>query len=57
MLILARKKGQSIQIFDKSDNLIVEVVTHLIEGDQVKLGIITDRENLVVRSELLDKET
>lgn len=50
MLILTRKKGQSIIIDDN-----IEIVISMIDGDQVKLGVIAPSQNKVYRKELLEE--
>ncbi|MNC59047.1 hypothetical protein D3C76_1729170 [compost metagenome] len=50
MLILTRKKGQSIIIDDN-----IEIVISMIDGDQVKLGVIAPSHNKVYRKELLEE--
>ncbi|MFC4811614.1 carbon storage regulator CsrA [Paenibacillus sp. GCM10023250] len=50
MLILSRKKGQSIVI--QSD---IEIMITAIEGDQVKIGIKAPREMNILRKEVLEE--
>ncbi|WP_373230787.1 carbon storage regulator CsrA [Cohnella sp.] len=54
MLVLSRKKGQSVIIQDQIEVTILE-----IDGDIIKLGISAPREVQIVRKELLTsiKET
>ncbi|WP_042471093.1 carbon storage regulator CsrA [Bacillus ndiopicus] len=49
MLVLSRKKGESIMIGDQ-----VEVKVLAVEGDQVKLGIIAPKSIKVYRSEVFE---
>lgn len=49
MLILARKKDQSICI---GDDIVVTVVE--IQGDQVRLGVTAPRTVMVLRGELFE---
>lgn len=49
MLILSRKKGQSIVI-----NNSIEIILTAIEGDQVKIGIKAPQEYNIVRKEVLE---
>ncbi|MFF2483655.1 carbon storage regulator [Paenibacillus sp. NPDC058071] len=49
MLILSRKRGQSILINDE-----IEIIITGIEGDQVKVGIVAPREMNVIRKEIVD---
>jgi carbon storage regulator len=48
MLVLARKRGESVQIGDRVSVEIVEV-----RGGKVRLGITAPRETRVCRMELL----
>ncbi|MDG0811864.1 carbon storage regulator CsrA [Cohnella rhizosphaerae] len=48
MLVLSRKKGQSILIGEGIELTILEV-----EGDTIKLGIAAPRDVQILRSELL----
>ena len=50
MLILTRKKGQSLLIDGQ-----VEVVVVGVRGDQVRLGVVAPRGVSVMRKELLDQ--
>ncbi|PZD97838.1 carbon storage regulator [Paenibacillus sambharensis] len=52
MLVLTRKKGQSIVIGDD-----IEVVLLEVEGDTVKIGITAPKEVQIVRKELLASVT
>lgn len=49
MLVLTRKKGQSIKIGDNIEVTIMEV-----EEDKVSIGILAPRNIEIVRSELLE---
>ncbi|MFD2331483.1 carbon storage regulator CsrA [Cohnella sp. GCM10020058] len=49
MLVLARKKGQSILIGDG-----IEIVVVAVEGDQVKIGINAPPQIKVYRHEVLE---
>jgi carbon storage regulator len=49
MLILSRKKGESIVI-----NNNIEIIITSIEGDQVKLGITAPSDINIFRKEVLD---
>lgn len=49
MLILARKKNQSLRI---GDNIIITVAD--IQGDQVRLGISAPKDIQILRQELYD---
>lgn len=49
MLVLSRKKGESIMIGDQ-----VEVKVLSIDGDQVKLGIVAPKSVKVHRSEIFE---
>jgi carbon storage regulator len=49
MLILARKKNQSLRI---GDDIIITVVD--VQGDQVRLGISAPKEIQILRQELYD---
>jgi len=48
MLVLSRKKGQSIVLQDKIEITVLEV-----EGDTIKLGISAPKEVPIIRKELL----
>ena len=50
MLVLSRKKNESIKI---GDNIVITVVE--VRGDKVRLGIEAPREISVIRSELNDR--
>jgi carbon storage regulator len=47
MLVLSRKKGESIMI---GDNVEIKIIS--IDGDQVKLGIVAPKSVKVHRSEV-----
>ncbi|AWE06387.1 carbon storage regulator [Lysinibacillus sp. 2017] len=49
MLVLSRKKGESIMIGDH-----VEVKVIAVDGDQVKLGIVAPKSVKVHRSEVFE---
>lgn len=49
MLVLSRKKGESIMIGDQ-----IEVKVLAIDGDQVKLGIVAPKSVKVHRSEIFE---
>lgn len=49
MLILARKKGQSIVINDD-----IEIIISAIEGDQVKIGISAPEQYKIFRKEIIE---
>ena len=49
MLVLTRKKGETIMIGDQ-----IEVKVISIEGDQVKLGIVAPKSVKVHRSEVFE---
>lgn len=49
MLVLSRKKGESIMIGDQ-----IELKVLSIEGDQVKLGIVAPKNVKVHRSEVFE---
>ena len=49
MLILTRKKNQSLRI---GDDIILTVVD--VQGDQVRLGIVAPKEVTILRQELYD---
>lgn len=49
MLILARKKNQSLRI---GDNIIITVAD--VQGDQVRLGISAPKDVQILRQELYD---
>ncbi|GJM82096.1 hypothetical protein HMSSN139_45920 [Paenibacillus sp. HMSSN-139] len=49
MLILTRKKGQSIIINDD-----IEIIITAIDGDQVKIGISAPADVLVYRKEVIE---
>lgn len=49
MLILTRKKGQSIII-----NNNIEILISSIEGDQIKVGIVAPNEVTVLRKEIYE---
>lgn len=49
MLVLSRKKGESLMI---GDNIEVKVLG--VEGDQVKIGIVAPRSVAVHRSEVYE---
>ncbi|MDI6602207.1 MAG: carbon storage regulator [Thermoanaerobacteraceae bacterium] len=49
MLVLTRKKGQSIKIGDNIEISIMDV-----EEDKVSIGIVAPRNIEIVRTELLD---
>ncbi|NEN85107.1 carbon storage regulator [Paenibacillus elgii] len=48
MLILTRKKGQSIII-----NNNIEIIISAVDGDQIKLGIVAPPEVNILRKEVL----
>jgi carbon storage regulator len=48
MLVLTRKKGQSIIVLDNIEISVLE-----IEGDTIKLGISAPKEVSIMRKELL----
>lgn len=50
MLILTRKKGQSIVIDEN-----IEIIISAIDGDQVKIGIVAPPSNKIFRKELLEE--
>lgn len=50
MLILTRKKGQSIVIDDN-----IEIIVTAIDGDQVKIGVVAPKGNKIFRKELLEE--
>ncbi|WP_033827751.1 carbon storage regulator CsrA [Bacillus andreraoultii] len=50
MLILARKKGEAIQI---GDGIEIKIVS--IQGDQVKIGIEAPKEVEVYRKEIFEQ--
>lgn len=49
MLVLTRKKGESIMI---GDNIEVKLIS--VDGDQVKLGIVAPKSVKVHRSEIFE---
>ncbi|MGR6905096.1 carbon storage regulator CsrA [Lysinibacillus capsici] len=49
MLVLSRKKGESIMIGDQ-----IEVKILAVEGDQIKLGIVAPKSVKVHRSEIFE---
>lgn len=49
MLVLSRKKGESIMI---GDNVEIKIIS--IDGDQVKLGIVAPKSVKVHRSEVFE---
>ena len=49
MLVLSRKKGESIMIGDH-----IEVKVIAVDGDQVKLGIVAPKSVKVHRSEIFE---
>lgn len=49
MLVLSRKKGESIMIGDQ-----IEVKIIAVDGDQVKLGILAPKSVKVHRSEIFE---
>lgn len=49
MLVLSRKKNQSIMIGDQ-----VEIQILAVEGDQVKIGIVAPRDIKVHRTEVFE---
>lgn len=51
MLVLSRKKGESIVI---NDNIEVTVVE--IRGDKIRLGIVAPREVIIDRAEVAAKK-
>ncbi|MNL71478.1 hypothetical protein D3C87_1966310 [compost metagenome] len=50
MLILTRKKGQSIVIDEN-----IEIIVTAIDGDQVKIGVVAPKGNKILRKELLEE--
>ncbi|WP_225340716.1 carbon storage regulator CsrA [Lysinibacillus capsici] len=49
MLVLSRKKGESIMVGDQ-----IEVKILAVEGDQIKLGILAPKSVKVHRSEIFE---
>lgn len=49
MLVLSRKKGESIMVGDQ-----IEVKILAVEGDQIKLGIVAPKSVKVHRSEIFE---
>ncbi|MFC4303438.1 carbon storage regulator CsrA [Cohnella boryungensis] len=49
MLVLSRKKGQSVILQDNIEITVLE-----IEGDVIKLGIAAPKEVQILRKELVD---
>ncbi|CAH1223839.1 carbon storage regulator CsrA [Paenibacillus sp. JJ-223] len=49
MLVLSRKKGESIVI---ADNIILNVIS--VDGENVKIGITAPRDIEIYRKEILD---
>lgn len=49
MLVLSRKKGESIVV---SDNIIITVVE--VKGDKIRLGIVAPKDVSVHRQEIFD---
>ncbi len=49
MLVLSRKRGQSIKIGDNIETTIMDM-----DGDKVSIGIVAPRNIEIVRTELLD---
>ena len=49
MLVLSRKKGQSIMI---GDNVEIKIIS--VDGDQVKIGIVAPKSVKVHRSEVFE---
>lgn len=53
MLVLTRKKNESVTITDKAGNVILEVLVNNIDGGQVSLAFKNDEsETTIYRSEL-----
>ncbi|WP_239615870.1 carbon storage regulator [Cohnella mopanensis] len=50
MLILSRKRGQSIIIHND-----IEIIITAIEGEQVKIGIVAPKEFAILRKEVLEE--
>ncbi|AZK48896.1 carbon storage regulator CsrA [Paenibacillus lentus] len=50
MLVLSRKRGQTIQI-----NNDIEIYISSIEGDSVKIGIKAPADVIIMRKELLEE--
>ncbi len=53
MLILTRKKGQKIVLYDKEKRFICSILTHRIRGSIVSLGITAPTEIQILREELV----
>ncbi|MFF2889983.1 carbon storage regulator [Paenibacillus sp. NPDC057967] len=49
MLILSRKRGQSIVLNDS-----IEIFVTAIEGDQVKIGIVAPKDINIIRKEVIE---
>lgn len=50
MLVLSRKRGQTIQI-----NNDIEIIISSIDGDSVKLGISAPADVVIMRKELVEE--
>ena len=52
MLVLTRRTGQMIMIYDPKTETTIEVTVTEVKGDQVRLGIVAPRDVAVDRSEI-----
>lgn len=55
MLLLSRKKGERIRLFDNSGNQIAIVVVHEIERNNVSIGFEASRDISIYREEVYQK--
>ena len=56
MLVLTRRTGQMIMIYDPKTETTIEVTVTEVKGDQVRLGIVAPRNVAVDRSEISERK-
>ena len=56
MLVLTRRTGQMIMIYDPKTETTIEVTVTEVKGDQVRLGVVAPRDVAVDRSEIAERK-
>ena len=56
MLVLTRRTGQMIMIYDPKTDTTIEVTVTEIKDDQVRLGVVAPRDIAVDRSEIAERK-